>query len=419
MSQQSLERFFRNSGVAFLMKERFHRVGGMAAERFKEGIQFHTGFFRQGNAVFDIFIAFPASPQTEIQRVLHIVIGLVLETGERHFVRKCLIVTVGAVILSGSGHAVKHGVEIIIRVVIGLGVGQQDREDADSDRHIHLAAEADGAFIKPGGSLFRGLDRHEELLELTGDELHRLERFGIVNRFPVLGKAGVDLLRRRTPEIFCAEVIIDPEIVFLFDAVHKDHIFIVEQQFRHQFVAEVAEIVVPCVAVLIPDLDNFQVHIRLRNDFAIFAFQISDRQLDFIHILCRIQQQRTRFKLATAHHNIQRAQRRTVHGVLVRQILHIGKRRNGIVHQIRLLSGKILRHTQRIVTLEITVFFVKSNGFQRIRCIFQNDIRLPEQLFLFQPVGCLGEQSCAATKYGSSDSKAREKRHIFFSMSYD
>ena len=229
----------------------------------------------------------------------------------------------------------------------------------------------------------------------------------------MLGKAGVDLLRRRTPEIFCAEVIIDPEIVFLFNAVHKDHIFIVEQQLRHQFVAEVAEIVVPRVAVLIPDLDHFQVHIRLRDDLSFFALEIRHSQLDFLHIRCRIEQQRTRFKLAAAHHNVQRTERRAIHGVLIRQILHIGKRGHGIVHQIRLLSGKILRHTQRVVTLEITVLFVNGNGFQRGRRIFQNGIRLPEQTILFQLIRSLSKQSSTTAKHGSTHSKAREKRHNF------
>ena len=63
--------------------------------------------------------------------------------------------------------------------------------------------------------------------------------------------------------------------------VDADEVFIVEQQFGHELGAGVAEVAVPGVAVLVPDLDDREVEVVGREDMAIIRPEGRQRELGF------------------------------------------------------------------------------------------------------------------------------------------
>ena len=185
------------------------------------------------------------------------------------------------------------------------------------------------ALVEPGLRVLRHMRREKELLAASALERRALElrrvlevllhaEEGLVAAVVALidlGRANLcGAPRRGDPEPADLAVLLrQARVVVLGLLVDTDEVLVIQQQFGTQPLADVLEVAVPAVAVLVPHLHDLEVEFLLRNDVAFLALQITDREGELAEVLRRIEDERAGLVLVARGND---GTRRTGHAVL-------------------------------------------------------------------------------------------------------
>ena len=196
--------------------------------------------------------------------------------------------------------------------------------------------------VKAGGHRLEGPAAPAEVPE---DAVHGARRIE-----PVLAGRAV---RRRYPGV-----------VRLLGDVYANEPVVVQEQFGDQLEPRVAEVAVPGVAVLVPDLDDLHVQVFGREDLAVGRFEGGERELRPAEVAQRVDEEGAGFVLVARRDDAHRSSRDAVLRVDVGQPLQWTHGRDVVVDEARRM-GDVLEVGRDT--------FVK--GFVRLRPGAHRDLR--------------------------------------------
>ena len=232
--------------------------------------------------------------------------------------------------------------KVLLRIGPALRLRQREVEHLDFDRHLAEPADLHRAAVDAGTRVLPRVNGQEKLLVLASLERDRLQRLRVdkvrlhrpeaLARVPrtALRLANVHLPRRIDPALVHSAVLLrEARVVRLLLRVDADEVLVIQQELRTQREARVAEVAVPAVAVLIPDLDDLEVEILGREDLPAVRLEGSQRQRHLAEVAVRLEDERTGLKLVPRDDDPDDPVLERVDRTDVRHALDVAHRRDG------------------------------------------------------------------------------------------